>query len=100
MAAHPEWALLLYVATPAMDRQVMRTKPKLPPVFWVIPGLTCDFADAGGGCSWLRQGERDRGADEVEGFPLVSDEPERLHSEHVWQLCDAGARQVIDLADR
>ncbi len=28
----------------------------------------------------------------------ISDELERLHSEYVWQLCDAGAHQEIDLA--
>ncbi len=28
----------------------------------------------------------------------ISDELERLHSEYVWQLCDAGAHQVVDLA--
>jgi integrase/recombinase XerD len=27
----------------------------------------------------------------------VSDELERLHSEYLWQLCDAGAHQVLDL---
>ncbi len=28
----------------------------------------------------------------------ISDELERLHSEYVWQLCDAGAHQEVDLA--
>jgi integrase/recombinase XerD len=28
----------------------------------------------------------------------ISDDLERLHSEYVWQLCDAGAHQVMDLA--
>ena len=28
---------------------------------------------------------------------FISDELERLHSEYVWQLCDAGAHQVVDL---
>jgi integrase/recombinase XerD len=28
----------------------------------------------------------------------IGDELERLHSEYVWQLCDAGAHQVVDLA--
>jgi integrase len=28
----------------------------------------------------------------------ISDELERLHSEYVWQLCDAGAHQAVDLA--
>ena len=28
---------------------------------------------------------------------FISDELERLHSEYVWQLCDAGAHQVLDL---
>ena len=28
---------------------------------------------------------------------VISDELERLHSEYVWQLCDAGAHQVLDL---
>ena len=27
----------------------------------------------------------------------ISDDLERLHSEYVWQLCDAGAHQVLDL---
>jgi integrase/recombinase XerD len=27
----------------------------------------------------------------------ISDELERLHSEYVWQLCDAGAHRVVDL---
>lgn len=27
----------------------------------------------------------------------ISDELERLHSEYLWQLCDAGAHQVLDL---
>jgi len=28
---------------------------------------------------------------------FISDELDRLHSEYVWQLCDAGAHQVLDL---
>jgi integrase/recombinase XerD len=28
----------------------------------------------------------------------ISDELERLHSGYVWQLCDAGAHQAVDLA--
>jgi integrase len=28
---------------------------------------------------------------------FISDELERLHSEYVWQLCDAGAHRVLDL---
>ena len=28
----------------------------------------------------------------------ISDELERLHSEYVWQLCDAGAHREVDLA--
>jgi len=28
---------------------------------------------------------------------FISDELERLHSEYAWQLCDAGAHQVLDL---
>jgi integrase len=29
----------------------------------------------------------------------ISDELERLHSEYVWQLCDADAHRLVDLPD-
>ena len=28
---------------------------------------------------------------------FINDKLERLHSEYVWQLCDAGAQRVLDL---
>jgi len=46
-------------------------KPKLRPIRQVIPGLTWCFAGSAGLRSgYLLQGERDRGAEELEGLPL------------------------------
>ena len=45
--------------------------PKLRPIRQVIPGLTWCFAGSAGLRSgYLLQGERDRGAEELEGLPL------------------------------
>src|SRR5216684_1261691 len=51
-----------------------RLRPKLRLVWQPSAALTCCFADSGGGCPGylLPQGERDRGADEVEGLALLA----------------------------
>src|SRR6202050_5249386 len=52
-------------------RPGLRFKPKLRPIRRVISGLAWCFAGSAGWRSgYLLQGERDRGADELEGLPL------------------------------
>ena len=46
--------------------------PELRLLWQAIPSLTWTFMRLGGRMFWLLQGERDRGADDVEGFPLLT----------------------------
>ena len=46
------------------------SRPKLRPIRQAISGLTWCFCRIGRVAFWLLQGERDRGADELEGLPL------------------------------
>jgi hypothetical protein len=47
-----------------------RTSPKLRPIRQAISGLSWSFIGFGRVAFWLLQGERDRGAEELEGLPL------------------------------
>ena len=56
---------------PAKHMLLTTFKPKLRPILQEIPMLTWGFtAVAGRRSGYLLQGQRDRGADELEGLPL------------------------------
>jgi len=48
----------------------LTAKPKLRPIRWAVSGLSWAFTAMAGWSSWLLQGERDRGIDELECLSL------------------------------